>query len=206
MKKERENKELPAGWIEQPTSSLRVTRSTTELSGLRNPILFWKLLIVIIPRARNKFLSVSSVECPQPDSLQHRPPVTSRSTSIIYFNPTFSIPWQTPRRQRQIRYSRSLKLVRETRCVNHAAQLKMANHTFRCALTVKPATQRGPVSRLACIYVSIVPACTVTWACISRLFGMPLMCFLEWCTLQQLTISFQGQPTSTVGNSLSCAR
>ncbi len=27
-------KELPAGWIEQPTSSLRVTRSTTELSGL----------------------------------------------------------------------------------------------------------------------------------------------------------------------------
>ena len=27
------DKELPAGWIEQPTSSLRVTRSTTELSG-----------------------------------------------------------------------------------------------------------------------------------------------------------------------------
>ena len=28
-----QNKILPAGWIEQPTSSLRVTRSTTELSG-----------------------------------------------------------------------------------------------------------------------------------------------------------------------------
>ena len=26
--------QMPAGWIEQPTSSLRVTRSTTELSGL----------------------------------------------------------------------------------------------------------------------------------------------------------------------------
>ena len=24
---------LPTGWIEQPTSSLRVTRSTTELNG-----------------------------------------------------------------------------------------------------------------------------------------------------------------------------
>ena len=29
-----EIKIMPAGWIEQPTSSLRVTRSTTELSGL----------------------------------------------------------------------------------------------------------------------------------------------------------------------------
>ena len=58
----------------------------------------------------------------------------------------------------------------------------MANHTFRCALIVKPATQRGRVSRLACIYASIAPACTVTWVCISRLFGMPLMC-LRKCTL-----------------------
>ena len=30
----REKQQVPAGWIEQPTSSLRVTRSTTELSGL----------------------------------------------------------------------------------------------------------------------------------------------------------------------------
>jgi hypothetical protein len=30
---------LPAGWIEQPTSSLRVTRSTTELRGRRGAAL-----------------------------------------------------------------------------------------------------------------------------------------------------------------------
>ena len=32
--KKGEKTRVPAGWIEQPTSSLRVTRSTTELSGL----------------------------------------------------------------------------------------------------------------------------------------------------------------------------
>lgn len=196
---------MPAGWIEQPTSSLRVTRSTTELSGLHDPLLFWKLLLVVIARAQNKFSAVSSGERPQPDSLQHRPPVTSRSASTIYFESTFSIPWQTLRRHRQIRFSRSLKLVRETRCVCHAAQLKMADRTFRCALTAKPATQRGRVSRLACIYVSIAPACTVTWVCISRLFGMPLLCFRK-CTLRHLTISSQGRPTSTVGRLHSCAQ
>jgi hypothetical protein len=51
----------------------------------------------------------------------------------------------------------------------------MANQASRCALTAKPATRRGLVSRLACISVSIAPACTATWACISRLFGTPLL-------------------------------
>ena len=51
----------------------------------------------------------------------------------------------------------------------------MANQASRCALTAKPATQHGLVSRLACISVSIAPACTVTWVCIFRLFGTPLL-------------------------------
>jgi len=56
-----------------------------------------------------------------------------------------------------------------------AAVWKMANHASRCALIAKPATRRGLVSRLACIFASIAPACTVTWACIYRLFGTPLL-------------------------------
>ena len=51
----------------------------------------------------------------------------------------------------------------------------MANHASRCALIAKPATQHGPVSRLACIFASIAPACTVTWACTSRSFGTPCL-------------------------------
>ncbi len=55
VKKGSENKQLPAGWIEQPTSSLRVTRSTTELSGLRN------LLLLIVNMARAQQILVGEL-------------------------------------------------------------------------------------------------------------------------------------------------
>lgn len=83
----------------------------------------------------------------------------------------------------------------KVRTVYHAAQLKIANQTFRCALTAKPATQRGRVSRLAYISVSTAPACTVTWVSISHLFGMPLICFRE-CTFLRSSDHFAPRSTN----------
>ena len=59
----------------------------------------------------------------------------------------------------------------EVRNANTAATRKIANHASRLALTAKLATRHGLGSRLACIFISIVPTCTVIWVCIPRLFG-----------------------------------
>ena len=48
MIESKDKNKLPAGWIEQPTSSLRVTRSTTELSGLymKSPTLTFLVVLL----------------------------------------------------------------------------------------------------------------------------------------------------------------
>ncbi len=135
-------------------------------------------------------------------SLQHRPLGTSRSTSVTHLLYTMAEPTKAETDQ----VFKVLKAGKGNKVRIHAAQYswKMANHTSRCALTARLAVRRGLASRLAYTFVSIVPACTVTWVCISRLFGTPLLLFRK-CTLLHLSIYPQGRPTSTVGNLHSCA-
>jgi hypothetical protein len=59
----------------------------------------------------------------------------------------------------------------------------MANQASRCASIVKPVVRRGQALPLACTFVSIAPVCTVTWACMSLLFGMPPSALLKFTLL-----------------------
>ena len=63
----------------------------------------------------------------------------------------------------------------KVRNLNTAAMRKIAKHVSRLALTAKLATRHWLVSRLTCIFVLIVPTCTVIWACIPPLFGTSLL-------------------------------
>ena len=117
----------------------------SSLASLNSPATFcWST-------ALGKFLDLRAPPTSNLRSLYHGRPHEGRDGSSI----------QDPQARKE----------NKVRNPNTAATRKIANHASRLALTAKLATRHGLGSRLACIFVSIVPTCTVIWVCIPRLFG-----------------------------------
>jgi hypothetical protein len=180
---------MPAGWIEQPTSSLRVTRSTTELSGLHDCLTILQLSGV--GRLLRSHASILTVTRLTALAQRSKPILTHPNRGTAYL----PIPDLLPPFRKFILYTMAaptktetdqiftvLKAGKGNKVRDRAASswVKIANHASRCVSIVKPAIRRGPALPLACTFVSIALACTVTWACMSLLFGMPRSALLKF--------------------------